>query len=264
LERLRCELPMQAWSDSWALIHWILVDIFDDAYNWIKAALTRDEPTTVQGYGINVCNHTLNQRFLRLLKKANLKTTEDWGKFILNVGTIQGPWKIDDVYIINHFQQPQLLLPPYIDGSKDSFIRGLFPWAQFLQQSKLKAYYNKIEGIGISARVAVDQGELLPELSGELFFVGDYIASVPYTELGMRWSFFQNSYLGGPVSLINCSCSKHRNVNVRPIRNCNDQECMEVISEWFIQPGEKVYSAYSDDVHDMFSTRGIRCQLCNF
>ena len=261
VQRLRCELPMQAWSDSWALVHWILVDIFEDAEKWMEAAMSRDEPTTVQGYGINVCNHTLNRRFVRLLKQASVNTTEDWVKFVHNVGIIEGAWQINDNYIINNFQQTQLLLPPYIRGSKDSFITGLFPWAQFLRQSKFQAYYDNVEGIGICAGVAIDQGERLEEVSGNLFFVGHYVASVPYPK-GMRWSFFENSYMSGPASLINCSCSKHRNVNMRPSRQVHAESCMEVISEWYIAPGEKLYSAYSENICDMMSSRGIRCPMC--
>ena len=132
----------------------------------------------------------------------------------------------------------------------------------FLTQSKLKAYYNNEEGIGISECVPIDQGETIRELSESLHQVGDDITTIQYP-VGMRWSFFEDSYLAGPVSLINCSCSKHRNVNMRGTDNEYGKKVVGVISEWYIERGEKLFAAYDNDITNMKALRGIRCLLCH-
>ena len=262
VQLLRCRLPHQAWCDSWALIHWILADISPEPNECIEVASKRDEPTTFQHYAINVCNHTLNRRVMRIIRRSHVRSVEDWTAFVRKLGTVNGPWIVDDNYIINNFQQPRLLLPPFSDTWGDSFVTGLFPWVSFLNQSKFKAYYDVSEGIGVKSLVSFEQGEAIPELTGNLMFVGSDLAELPYPH-GMRWSFFEDCYLGGPVSSVNCSCSNHRNVNLRPKTDSKSNTMvMDVISDWCINEGDKIYAAYNNDMSGMRITRGIRCPFC--
>ena len=262
LDTLRLHLPVEAWSDSWALTHWVLVDVLDDASQWIAAALTRNEPSIVSRYGINVCNFTLNRRFLRLLKKRPMTMLSEWMRFIEKIGSVVGPDSLNDEYVVSHFQKPQLIIPPLLAPISESFLNGLFPWVKFLGQQNIKAYYNSNEGIGVLSRIHTNQGESIDELSGRLHYVGVNIARMRFPD-GMRWSFFGDCYMSGPISIINCSCSNHRNVNMRPRQRMQcDGAVMEVVVEWCVEPGDKLYAAYSNDTQDMLDFRGIRCRVC--
>ena len=262
MDTLRFHLPVQAWSDSWALTNWILVDIIQDATEWIAAALTRNEPSIVSGYGINVCNFTLNRRFIRLLKRRPITTLSEWVTFIDTIGSVVGPESLNDEYVVCHFQKPMMIIPPILAPFSKSFLNGLFPWVKFLCQDNFKAYYNNYEGIGVMSSVHTNQGEGIDILSGQLHYVGMDIARMRFPA-GMRWSFFGECYMSGPISIINCSCSKHRNVNMRPRqgKEC-DGAIMEVVIEWCVEPGDKLYAAYSNDTQDMLDFRGIRCPIC--
>ena len=105
MDSLRLHLPVEAWSDSWALTHWILVDILEDANEWIAAAMTRNEPSMVCGDGINVCNFTLNRRILRLLKKRPIRMLSEWITLIDKMGSVAGPDSLNDEYVVCHFQK---------------------------------------------------------------------------------------------------------------------------------------------------------------
>ena len=262
IQRLRDVLPIQAWCDSWALTNWILVDAISDANVWIEAALTRDEPTIDLQYEVTSSTYIANKALIRDIRNANIINVKEWKVFANKIGTrLQRIQSESDNVSSADIDNCRLVMPQEVRGFEDSFIHGLFPWIQFLTQKRLKAYYDDIEGIGVQAMISIEQGELVPELSGRLYYVGD-IANAPYPE-GMRWSFYGNSYMSGPVSIINCSCPNHRNVNMRPVSSRGRGKIeMEVISEWSINDGDKVFAAYNADMTAMLRTRGIQCLVC--
>ena len=263
MESVRLHLPVEAWSDSWALTHWILLDTIQDVTAWIEAALNRNEPSILSDYGINVCNYTLNRRFVRLIRKQKFTMLSEWMSFVDKIGREVGPADVmNDEYIVAHFLKPKLIIPPVLAAQADSFVIGLFPWVLFLSQSSIVPYYDKDEGIGVRSGKCFDQGEKVVALNGLLHYVGFNVSKTKFPQ-GMRWSFFEDCYMSGPVSIINCSCSKHRNVNMRPCQGMRgDGAQMQVVTEWCVNAGDKLYAAYSDDSQDMLENRGIRCLDC--
>ena len=198
---------------------------------WIEAASTRDEPTIDLQYELTLTAYTTNRKMIGEIRKAQIGDVKEWTQFVNSIGTTMHQVHLDSSDQWTSDVKCKLVIPQELRGFQDSFIVGLFPWIQFLKQTRLQAYYNKEEGIGVKANIVIEQGELIPELSGQLHFVGD-IAKTPYPN-GMRWSFFGHCYMSGPVSIINCSCPKHRNVNMRPVSGrCPNNEEMEVVSEW--------------------------------
>ena len=260
-ELLQRLLPIEAWCDSWALVNWILVDIIDDSHTWLEVALTRDEPTSDMTSLFRDVTYKINRRVIRLIRKRKARDIDEWIDFVKEVGVLVCPSVMNDDFI-QQLDIPRLVIPHNVGSSTDSFITGLYAWAKFLSQTRLKAYYDDVEGIGVMSNCTIEQGESIHELSGQLFLVGSDVARTPYPD-GMRWSFFGDNYMSGPVSMINCSCSKHRNVNMRPSPDWKENETkMQVVCEWSVEAGVKLYAAYNSNIDEMLQSRGISCRIC--
>ena len=259
---MRQLLPIEAWCDSWALTNLILVDIFDDSSKWHEVAVTRVEPTSDTESLLTDDTYKQNRKLVRLIRKRKAQDVHEWIEFVQEIGVVVCPLVIDSDFT-NQLDNPRFVIPHNMGRFTIEFITGLYPWAKFLSQTALKAYYDDVEGVGVMSNCTIEQGERIHELGGHLRFVGYEVARTPYPD-GMRWSFFGENYMSGPVSMINCSCSKHRNVNMRPISDRkNNGRNMQVVCEWSVESGVKLYAAYNGDIEEMHNVRGISCRICN-
>ena len=103
--KLREKFPIQAWWDSWALVHWILVDICDVYTFWIETAMTRDSPTLMQGYGVNVCKYTLNRRVIQRIHRGHILSIDDKMEVVSEcrispVDTVYAAYDSDKAYLL--------------------------------------------------------------------------------------------------------------------------------------------------------------------
>ena len=162
---LRRVLPIEAWCDSWALINWILVDIIDDARTWHEVAVTRVEPTSVTESLLTDDTYKLNRSLVQLIRKRKARDVDELVKFVQQIGVVVCPLVIDKDFTVQ-LDNPIFVIPHTLGGFTIEFITGLYPWAKFLSQTALKAYYDDVEGVGVMSNCTIEQGERIHELGG--------------------------------------------------------------------------------------------------
>ena len=73
----------------------------------------------------------------------------------------------------------------------------------------------------------------------------------------IRDSRTADSYLAGPISLVNHACSKHSNCVL------NVTNGARLAADTYIMSGERLYICYSSDENEMSRIRGFKCGVCS-
>ena len=270
--------------DAWVLVHWVLGRVLPAVDQWEKVARGRLCWATE-------CTRSTNSRmvdqadslaFVMDITTSMTSTMAAWtNSFNGSLASTRALRQSDLVVAAVSQSLKDSGTHPSVnsfDAVTSTISMHTYQWARFLAQSKVAAYYDDTEQVGVRLGVAqaqVECGEEIWSLCGVLEHIDESIVRAPLRQ-GVRWSYYgfhPTMYLSGPISMINHACRLHFNVSLQKMRapswawrsptlTGNKPDFIVAVAERRIEAFDRIYAVYDDDEESLTSSRGIGCLIC--
>jgi hypothetical protein len=240
-------------ADSWCIGHLILPGLINDPIEWIHILSKRSEvPSDAFGV-ISSERYAFDNRLCIYLRSHRFLTEYEFVTHFQKT-SVSDSSTLD----LNDLGSVYFPIPAYFTNAgvpPHEFLKSVFIWHMFLNQKHFRPYWDSVEGVGISVMRDFFPPHNLRLLDGYLVPIPTALLHVPPPKY-IRDSRTADSYIGGPVSLVNHACSKHSNC----VLSLDDG--VRLAADTFIMSGAKIYICYNDKEDELLSSRGFKCAIC--